>query len=236
MLGIIAGCAPQLTIREISANSPQSAFDQLASLNKSIIKYQADGDIQIGVPNGYYNLQAKVLYQQKDRWLIKINGPFGLRLANIETDGSRYTINLRFSGASFSGYLDEPFTINAIDLELPRLDLFVNLLLPVIDINSKYYNPINEQSSAEDSTLVINYLQKNAGGEVRLKVSYDPLKVYSEERSLGGKYLYKREFEYNSSNSFLPELIKISHDNMSIAISYSNIQYHDKHANSDVQL
>jgi len=228
LLGILSGCATQMSIREISADSPQSAFDQLVNLNNGITKYHADGDIQITIPSGYYNLQTKVQYQQNDRWLIHLNGPFGLRLANIETDGSRYIVELRLTGASFSGYLDEPFTIKSLDLELPRLDLFVNLMLPVIDINSNYYKPVDKLSSVNDSLLVVNYNQKNASGQVRLKLSFNPVKVYSEERFMGGKYLYKREFDYESAKSHLPESIKISHDNMSVDISYDNIRYLDK--------
>ena len=230
LLGSITSCAPRLSMRELSADSPQSAFEQLVSLNSSLINFQADGNLQIALPSGYYNLQAKVRYQQNDRWLIHLNGPFGLRLANIETDGNRYMVEIRLTGASFSGYLDEPFTIQSLDIELPRLDIFVNLMLPVIDINYDYYVPMNELSSVNDSLLVINYIQKNASGRVRLKLSFDPLIVYSEERIMGGKYLYIREFEYDTANSYLPESIRISHDSMSVDISYDNIQYHDKAA------
>ncbi len=224
---IFSGCAPQLIYREISSDSPQAAFEQLVKINDNLVEYKADGDIQVAIPSGYYKLQAKVHYQKEDRWLINLIGPFGLNLANIETDGKRYIVDIKLTGASLSGYLDEPFYLKSLDMKLPRLDIFVNLMLPIIDIDYSSYEPRYNRSSINDSLLVIKYHDDNEEGLVTLNLSFDPLIVYSEERSMSGVYLFRRDFVYESEISYIPESIKISHNMMSIDISYSNIRFHD---------
>jgi len=221
----LSSCAPRISHIKFSAESPEVAVEEMISIKYNLIKFQADIDLQLTIPNGSYKVKAELQYERENRWLIHISGPFGLKLARIETFGKRYIVDMLITGSSISGYLDEPIAIGAMDLELPRLDMFVNLMLPVIDITDNQQFSISPHSSIYDSSLVINYEVEDDQYEIRLNLSYNPLIVYSEERSVNYNFLYRREFEYKSAQSQFPIKMSISHQDISLRITYSNIHY-----------
>jgi len=220
--GFLVGCAPSPPFVPFPADTPVAALGELTSRRERIRSFNAKVHYNLSTPSGGLDLKGSIQFISDNRWNIKFIGPMGFELAEIIVAQGRYSLITTQGGRSESGPLSDPLEIPELQLTLPNANVIGEALFPITDICGADNWNINLASLEQDSTLWLYRTSRRGEEEIRLKLTYAPLRVYQEERYLSGETVYTRWFGYNQGE-LLPVSLKVDMGSVKLAVSFESL-------------
>ena len=174
-------------------------------------------------------MKGSVLYQRDDGWRIDINGPFGMKLAVIESNDGRFRLDIPPTAQTVEGELNERIFIPGLDVMLPSLSALDPLFLPTVDlIESDGWTISDAQTEPADPDYADGFLTLTGSTEADidsliLQLDYSPLRVLQEEHYRSGELVLSRQLTYPTESDCLPNKITIFFDGLSLDVTYNSV-------------
>jgi len=224
VLILFIGCATVVEFQTFHANTPDEALRELLRQRESITAFKASCVFEVSLPDKNFSINGEVLYTIQEGWHIEFQGPLGLKIAVIEADSINFSIHNTFTGRTETGRLDETLELPNFNLTIPRVDILIGVLLPVLDIYQIEEWYIKSADFSSDSRMILIRSVGVEREEMMLDLELSPLKVNSEERIRNDQILYSRYFNYSDNSSILPTGITVRAGDITFNIKYSSLK------------
>lgn len=222
---IFTGCAVKPPIDTFDANSPEAALAEIYRRNIAFKKFSADAVIEVSVPTARLNLNSDIRFDRETGWHIEITGPFGISLAVIDSYKDSFNIYTPQTGRMVNGLLREGLNIPEINLWMPGIGSFDDLLLPTTPLSDSLNWNICNSSVGESGELSLsqNTSFTYLADSISINLSYVPLRIYEENYFKNGDRLMTRRFSFGNELDVLPERISIIYKEFQLSVFYRDI-------------
>ena len=218
------GCSSSFHFKSFEAENSQAVLKELISRRESIEAFQGKAEVEIIAPQGTFRVKCNLSFNDNSGWDIKVLGPFGILLAEIETDSDEYLVRYN-NGSSLTGRLDESFVIPGANIILPNLFIITGLLFPIIDIKQQDKWKIISSDVSSPGELILEKKISNVKETLELKLDFSPLKIYSTQLYIDDKSLYMKSFTYSESSKNEPALMEIQTPDVTLKVEFKSLSF-----------
>ncbi len=224
-LFVLTGCAVHPRFRSVDVNTPEEALGELCALKRSITRFTAPSDFTIRGPFGRYSFKGEIDYSLEDGWRVKLTGPFGMKLAVIESVEDRFLINLPHGGITTEIDPDSCLEFPEIDVITPHLSFMMALLLPAPAIDDMNKWTIDHGEAGQPGTLVLTRIKGDSSVDsLVISLDYSPLKLLGEDLWRGDKLRMRRRFKYRDPADNMAGSIVIETADMMLNVRYKSVR------------
>ncbi|NQU05107.1 MAG: hypothetical protein HQ568_03370 [Calditrichaeota bacterium] len=221
---LISGCARHPQFNVINVDSSKLAYNKLIERSLSLQSFSTDTEFFLIVPKGKFRLKGEMDYSELNGWYVELNGPFGIKLVEIESIEDGFKIKLPHSGTILEINEDEPFDLPELDVKFPNLSFVTTLLLPVLPFDKRTDWLFAGGELGESGSLLLISNRDDANDSLVVSLDYNTLKVKNEELWHNGVRSYKRTFEYESDDDYFPKGIRIKMEDLELYIKYGYVK------------
>ncbi|MFH0766018.1 MAG: hypothetical protein V2A61_06330, partial [Calditrichota bacterium] len=220
---IFSGCVSRAPFVPFQADSPVAALKELTSRRERVYSFTAKVRYDLSTPSGNMPMKGDIQFTSENSWKFRFIGPLGVKLAEIIVTEGRYLLIANHSGQSEAGPLSDPIEIPELQLSIPRVSMIGEAVFPLTDIRPADGWNINLASLDQDSALWLYRTSNSGEEEVRLKLTYAPLRVFQEERLLNGETVFTRSFAY-INEAVLPSSLKVDLGRTQLAVNFESLR------------
>jgi len=225
VLLLLIGCTPQVPFQEYSATSAPEAVDELMRRRAEFSNFEGEGVFELVTPVKKLKLNGNIFYEGADTWGLKFNGPLGIELGEISTNGEEYVINSKLIGGIKTGSMSMPIEVPTFNIVFPELRTMAKTLMPMLDISKSENWELQTSGSNPEEEISLTRTVGTEDHELRLRIDYSPLRVIQETRLVDGEILYHRDYSYNPKKSIKISEITIHVGKIQLNVMYDTLTY-----------
>lgn len=217
-------CARRPCFETYMAVTPQEVLSELIYRCESVEGFTAEPEFQLSGPFGRFRFKGDIDYGVDRGWHVLLSGPLGIRLAEIESIGNRFIINMPYNTMMTEVDIDHPVNLPEYDISFPDLSFATTLLMPYTSLTEteEWSIACGEAGSPGNISLV------RTDGTVRdslvLSLDYSPLRVWREKLWRNDGLQSSRRFIYNDKNDYLPFRIIIEINDLMLDVKYRSLK------------
>lgn len=227
--GLLLGCSSVKKFPEVKTDSAENALMELMHRSRSIDFFEADAKFDLELDKDGEKLRlavdGNVLYEEEYGWHIEITGPFGIKLADIESKDSTYKFHSPQTGRVREGLLSEKLSYKSINIELPNLKSLNPLLMPIFDFTDDAVWEIIDSDYSELGYMDLKQSSELNNEHVRLILEYAPLRVIEEHHYRDDRVIMTRSFAYSNDSDSMPDKIELRFDGLTVDLAYKFIRF-----------
>ncbi len=231
-LVLLVGCSSVNRFPAVHTDNAEKALAELVKLSRSIDFFEADATFEIELNEDgekrQLTIDGEVLFDELQGWHIQILGPFGIKLAIIESDDGMYRIRTPQTGQVREGLLTERITFSSLNLEFPHLTSLSPLLMPIFDFNDNAEWRLTDSRYSSPGYLELRHSSEIFNVRLKLILEYFPLKVIEEHHYRDNEIFMTRTFSYSDESENMPDSINLEFEGLTVGISYKSIRYERK--------
>lgn len=220
----LSSCARHPRFESIEADSPRSAFLKLVEHRESLKSFKASPEFQVTGSLGKFKISGEIEYSVNKGWHIQLDGPFGIKLAVIESSEDGFKVGLPRSGSDMAIDINEPFEIPELGMTFPDLTFTTTLLLPLLPLNDAENWKVVDGSTGQPGFLILERNSENCHDSLIVSLDYAPIRIRSDELWRNGKNQYKRSLVYDTSNDYFPNTNTIKFGDLELYIKYGSVK------------
>ncbi len=220
---VLTGCAVHPRFETVTTSTPKAAIDKLSARSRSIGHFAADADFILSGDFGRFQFKGKIDYWVIDGWLVKLTGPFGVKLAIIESVGDHFTIDVPHGGITTEIDVDSRLEFPELDIMFPDLSFLTTLLLPVTVLNDRNEWQIVHVGTEHSTSITLVGNEKSKRDSLVISLDYSPLRIYREDLWRDGELQLSRRFKYRTDKDNVPDRIIIKVNDLVLEVKYKSI-------------
>ncbi len=218
---LLAGCAGTKGFDTYEAQGLKHAWEGIKEQRTALKSFHANVEFNVDTERGSFRLKGKITYNAENNYHIVLNGPLGIRLAEVEINSSDMIVEVPSMSIMREINLHEKLEIPELDITIQNPKQLPGLLLPVLSINNPNSWEVSSSHNDNDSELIV---VTNADGnklELKMNIALSPLKLKSETFYQNGEQMYHRDIIFSTSQSGLADMLHLDFNQFTIDIKYN---------------